>query len=66
MTSLQQQNLLQFEIYEAQPLYAALQKVKQEQANPVDQRLFQLLEDAVYEGDRQKLEELYEIINHAH
>lgn len=66
LTSLQQQNLLQFEIYEAQPLYAALQKVEQEQANPADRRLFQLLEDAVYEGDRQKLEELYEIINHAH
>lgn len=66
LSSLQQQNLLQFEIYEAQPLYAALQKVEQEQANPADQRLFQLLEDAVYEGDRQKLEELYEIINHAH
>lgn len=65
LSTLQQQNLLQFEIYEAQPLYAALQKVQQEQANPADQRLFQLLEDAIYEGDRQKLEELYEIIEHA-
>lgn len=66
LSTLQQQNLLQFEIYEAQPLYVALKEIAKENCSPADQRLFQLLEDAVYEGDRQKLEELYEIINHAH
>jgi len=61
----QAKNLLQYEIYEAQPLYAALQEIQKEQAQPADKHLYQLLEDAIYEGDRQKLEELYEIIKHA-